>query len=198
MTRRVGIGLLVVGLLAFVVGAIKTGGNVVGPDFNGWRLVFHLGVLATGLGIATIALAPDTTRGVIGTTLLGVFGQFLISLLITVSRGNPIDSIALLWSVLPFTPIAVGYLAGALHNVPGIASRRHRNISLVGVSIGLLVWFGALLLFTMTHDTTGESGFHSGFLLLIHSLLLFGEVFAGGLLYSLWRLREPTPQSPTR
>ena len=88
MVSRIGAGLFVSGAFATVLGVIATAGNVVAPDFNGWRVVFHAGVLVLFLAGATIVVEPTTPGEVLIATAVGVVGQAVVSVVLVVVSGE--------------------------------------------------------------------------------------------------------------
>lgn len=194
MMSRIGTGLFVTGAFATVLGAIATAGNVVAPDFNGWRVVFHAGVLVLFLAGATIVVEPTTAGEVLIATAVGVVGQAVVSVvLVVVSGENATIAHTLSWQVLSLLPMSVGYILGGLHYVNERFDRRSYYIwvlSTLSILSGLLTWIGSYVLFVLTHDTTGELSYHPRFLLIAYAFVLAADVIGAIFLLALWRVSE--------
>lgn len=196
MSDRVGTGLLSAGIVALMAGIVMADGNVMRASFWGWRVLFQAGILTVCLGVYTIFLEPDTTIEIIVATGIGVLGQLSVSLVILVAGGGEFGMYTLLVSVVPLLPMAVGYMAGALHTVPELPVRRRLGIDVVAALLGLVVWIAGYIFILIGFDTTGEGGIHPGLLFMVYVILLLVNLVVGGLMYALWRLFGPKP--PTK
>ena len=191
MVSRVGIGLFLIGSIATILGAFATTGNVVVPDFNGWRVAFHAGILAVFLAVATITVKPKTPGEILIATALGVIGQVGVSVALVMTSGEQaIIAHTLTWQVLPLVPMSTGYVLGGLRSVNERFDRQSYYICVLSILGGLIAWTGSYVLFVFTHDTTGEAGYHPGFLFIFFAVILLADVIGAIVLFALWRVSE--------
>lgn len=199
MNTRVGTAFLLTGGGAIATGFFMTGGTLVQPDYNGWRFVFFAGILSVSLGIVTLVLDPNTTREVITSVVLGVVGHLALSVTVAIAHGADAElAPTILYQVTPMAPMVLGYLLGAFRTLPETESRRTATILWGGSILSLVIWYLPFQVFVMTHDTTGESGFHLGFLFTFHTVLLLGTLIGAVFMYALWRaFGQPVPSELT-
>lgn len=192
MADRIGTGLVFVGAVGLVVALYTVGWEPTAALFER-AVVFQASIFAISLGVGTLVVDPETTTEVLSATGLVVLGYVFLTVAILIVGGTDGDlRSVLLLSVIPYAPMVVGFTAGALRTVHGLSIRRRRRIGAACCVLGLLVWFGSYQLFVLTHDTTGESGFHPGFLLIMWVGILVGDLVVAAVLYLLWRLFGPT------
>ena len=191
MVSRIGVGLLLSGVFVAVIGAVTTTGDVVAPDFNGWRVAFHGGILVILLAVATIAVKPTTPGEVLIATAFGVTGHIGMAVwFVVISGGSATVAHTLTWQILPVVPVSVGYILGGLHSVSAPSDHHSLWIAALSVLAGFIVWFGSYGLYVLTHDTTGELGYHHGFLIMAYIFVLLADVIGATFLYVFWRVTE--------
>lgn len=78
MTKRVGIGLLITGIVALALSVFMAEGNVIDASFSAWAVLFQGGILTFCLGVGTLLLKPDTASKAVVVTGVGVLGQLSI------------------------------------------------------------------------------------------------------------------------
>jgi len=188
MARRAGTRISAVGVSALCLAALSTSGEAVRPafGFNGWNILFQAGLLVTIFGVVTIVWDPDTTSAVLAASGVSILLHPVLAVAIGISVGVESGFVdVLLRLVVPLAPMGVGYIAGGIRGHPDMPDIRYRTFVAGGVSLGVTVWVGAYALYMTTY---APSGTHGGFVFIFYGVVLIGDLVAGGVLYSLWRL----------